>query len=304
MKAEIFKTILDRISRGETAELTTSAEGKRYVRRFVPSDRLIILGGGHIALSLSEMAYMLDFDIIVVDDRPSFANDARFPKASKVICDDFITAIKELDIRSTDYVCVVTRGHRWDKESVETIMSGTMPYYLGMIGSHRRVEGLKETLKENGLSPDVIEALHAPIGLKIGAVTTAEIAVSICAELIYHRRRDAEPSYEDTLTQTNTDIKMLRYLALSDEPRALLLVLSSTGSTPVKSGAVMSVNRLGNTYGTIGGGCSEAAAITRARRIIGTEERKIIEVDMSNDAAAENGMVCGGSMRILVEDIC
>ena len=56
-------------------------------------------------------------------------------------------------------------------------------------------------------------------------------------------------------------------------------------------------------YGTIGGGCSEADVISRARRIIGTGRSAVVEVDMSNDMAAEEGMVCGGHMHVLIEDI-
>ena len=73
-------------------------------------------------------------------------------------------------------------------------------------------------------------------------------------------------------------------------------------STPVKSGSLMAVNRLGTGYGTIGGGCSEAAAMQRARKIIGTGGSCVIEIDMTNDVAADEGMVCGGTMRVLIED--
>ena len=79
-------------------------------------------------------------------------------------------------------------------------------------------------------------------------------------------------------------------------------MLSSTGSTPVKSGAVMAVDALGRGYGTIGGGLGEAETMAQARRMVGTGERRVIEVDMSNDVAADEGMVCGGTMRVLLED--
>ena len=65
----------------------------------------------------------------------------------------------------------------------------------------------------------------------------------------------------------------------------------------------MAVNRLGKGFGTIGGGCGEAAAIMRARRLIGTGASEVVNLDMTNEVAAEDGMVCGGSMKILIEDI-
>jgi xanthine dehydrogenase accessory factor len=121
--------------------------------------------------------------------------------------------------------------------------------------------------------------------------------------LIAEKRKDGRRPAENELTQTDSNIEILCYLAKSDEPRSVLVVLSSTGSTPVKSGSMMAVNRLGKGYGTIGGGCSEAAAIIKARRIIGTGKSDIIHIDMTNDVAAESGMVCGGEMCVLLEDI-
>lgn len=304
MKRSVFQSILDDLNRGQRAVMCVSVDGQDYTRAFVPRDRLIVLGCGHVSQSLCEMADMLDFEMIVADDRPSFANSERFPKADRIICDSFVDAIRSLEIRDTDYICVVTRGHRWDVQCIEEILSGAvMPYYLGLISSHRRASGLKDHLADEGFDPDRITQIHSPIGLPIGAVTVPEIAVSICAELIQCRRRKATDRSENELIHTNTDLSMLRYLAASDEPCAMLLVLSSGGSTPVKSGSVMAVNLLGKGYGTVGGGCGEAAAITRARRVIGTGGSEVIDLDMTADVAAENGMVCGGSMRILIDDI-
>ena len=112
-------------------------------------------------------------------------------------------------------------------------------------------------LRDEGYDAEKLAAVHAPIGLPIGAVTVAEIAVSICAQLVEHRRALPETDWPGTLLeQTNSDLSAIRYLAESGEPKALLLVLTSTGSTTVKSGSLMAVNRLGTGYGTIGGGCS------------------------------------------------
>lgn len=303
MRSDTFIRILESVRRGESADMTISVDDREYIRRFLSSDRLIILGGGHIGLALSRMAVMLDFSVTVVDDRPAFANHGRFPEADTVICDSFENAIRTLDIRPTDYVCILTRGHRWDQTCVETILSGTMPYYLGMIGSHRRVTGLKETLYEKGYDLERIEQLHAPIGLPIGGQTPAEIALSICAEMIRIKRSGAGKSASNVLFAKNTDMTTLEFLATSVTPRAMLMVLTSDGSTPVESGAMMAVDPLGNTYGTIGGGCSEAAAAKKAMKLIGTGESAVVDFDMSNEVAEENGMVCGGTMTVLIEDI-
>ncbi|MEE3492088.1 XdhC/CoxI family protein [Ruminococcus sp.] len=302
MKATVLQELLDQLNRGESPDLILSADGQTYIRKFAEADRLILLGCGHVSIDVYRLAKTIGFDVVAVDDRPMFANFERFPDA-QVICDEFISAIEKLRITRRDYVCVLTRGHLWDAQCIRAILSGEMPCYLGLISSKKRAAGLREILIEEGFRKEDIDAIHAPIGLKIGAMTTAEIAVSICAELIQERHKRHVKPRENELTQTNVDFDLLRYLATSDEPRALVTVLSSTGSTPVKSGSMMAVNALGHVTGTVGGGCGEAAAINKARRIIGRDDQAVLHIDMSNEVAADNDMVCGGTMTVLIENI-
>lgn len=298
-----FATIFSQLKSGCPATLQRTVDGAAYTRRFIPTQRLILLGAGHVAQPVCQIASMLDFSVTVVDDRPSFSNFQRFPNAVDAICDSFSNAITRLHIGTGDYVCILTRGHRYDAECLRQILTGEFPDYLGMIGSKRRVAGLMDMLAEEGYDPDKLAKIHAPIGLSIQAVTPAEIAVSICAQLIAHRRSTSVSDAATVLSQTNTDMHAVEFLAKDTVPRAMLLVLETTGSTPVKSGAIMAVDQLGTGYGTIGGGCSEAAAMGGARRIIGTGKAEVITVDMTNEVAAEQGMVCGGTMRVLVEDL-
>lgn len=302
MKAIVLQELLDQLNRGESPDLILSADGQTYIRKFAEADRLILLGCGHVSIDVYRLAKTIGFDVVAVDDRPMFANFERFPDA-QVICDEFISAIEKLRITRRDYVCVLTRGHLWDAQCIRAILSGEMPYYLGLISSKKRAAGLREILIEEGFRKEDIDAIHAPIGLKIGAMTTAEIAVSICAQLIQERHKRYVKPRENELTQTNVDYDLLRYLATSVEPRALVTVLSSTGSTPVKSGSMMAVNTLGHVAGTVGGGCGEAAAINKARRIIGRDDQAVLHIDMSNEVAADNDMVCGGTMTVLIENI-
>ncbi len=302
MKATVLQELLDQLNRGESPDLILSADGQTYIRKFAEADRLILLGCGHVSIDVYRLAKTIGFDVVAVDDRPMFANFERFPDA-QVICDEFISAIEKLRITRRDYVCVLTRGHLWDAQCIRAILSGEIPYYLGLISSKKRAAGLREILIEEGFRKEDIDAIHAPIGLKIGAMTTAEIAVSICAELIQERHKRYVKPRENELTQTNVDYNLLHYLATADEPRALVTVLSSTGSTPVKSGSMMAVNALGHVAGTVGGGCGEAAAINKARRIIGRDDQAVLHIDMSNEVAADNDMVCGGTMTVLIENI-
>ncbi|OLN32691.1 XdhC family protein [Desulfosporosinus metallidurans] len=161
---------------------------KVFLDPILPQARLLILGGGHIAVPLAEMGKLLEFQVSVVDDRPSFANSARFQQVSQVLCQDFETAIREFEFDANTYIIIVTRGHRHDKTCLAEVLKKTKPAYIGMIGSRRKVAALFEDLREDGFSEAELKSVHAPIGLDIGAQTPAEISVSIMAEIIMIRR--------------------------------------------------------------------------------------------------------------------
>ena len=297
---ELYQAVLN----GRPAAMTWEVDGIAYIRNFRPKERLILLGGGHIAQPLCRYGAELGFAVTVVDDRPSFANRTRFPEAAEVICDVFPTAISDLRIQASDYVAVITRGHRYDADCLRSILRGTFPKYLGMIGSKRRVIGLFQLLKDEGLPGELLEKIHAPIGLSINALTAQEIAMSIAAELIQCRRKDMpRRSGSTVLVEEDIDLLLIESLSRIDEPKALLVVLETSGSTPVKSGAMMVVDRNFQTIGTIGGGCSEHSVLMEAYRLIGTTQSRCVHVDMSNDVAEEEGMVCGGQMKVLIQGI-
>lgn len=286
------------------ATLELEIEGTAYFRNFLPRERLLLLGGGHIAQPLCTFAAALEFVVTVVDDRPSFANQTRFPEASEILCDSFPSAIRQFGICPGDYVAVITRGHRHDADCLRTILSGPMPQYLGMIGSKRRTVELLRLLEEEGFDRALLDRIHTPIGLPIGALTPQEIAVSIAGELVQCRRAEtARRSKSRILTCEEIDPELLRLLSDREAGKALLLVYETSGSTPAKSGALMAVDRQFRTAGTIGGGCSEDAALREAWRMIGTGARRCVTIDMSNDVAGDEGMVCGGQMKVLIADV-
>ena len=145
--------------------------------------RLLILGAGHIALPLATMAKILGYEVTVVDDRPSFANSVRFNTADTIICDDFERALDGIKINPQTFVVIITRGHRYDKACLRKVINQPAAY-IGMIGSRKRVKALIAELEEEGVSHELLQKLYSPIGLKIGAETPEEIAVSILSELI------------------------------------------------------------------------------------------------------------------------
>ena len=285
--------------------VTTERDGEwtRVSEPVLPQERLIVLGGGHIALSVCSMGAECGFEVCVVDDRPDFANRARFPQAAEVICDSFESGIERLKITPFDYVVVITRGHRHDADCLRALFLQTESAYLGMIGSRRRTKGLLEMLREEGLDEARLGRICTPIGLPIGAITPAEIAVSIMSEVIAYRRLPEHGDPRRCCGDSDVELSTLRYLAGNGEPKAVVTVIETKGSTPRGTGAKMAVSPLGKVTGSIGGGCSEGAVIRDAVRIIGTGRYQVIDIDLTGDVAESDGMVCGGTMKVLVEDM-
>ena len=97
-----------------------------------------------------------------------------FRQAEHIVCDAFPHAIEQLQIHAGDYVAVITRGHRYDTDCLRTLLAGTMPRYLGMLGSKRRTIALLHMLAQEGFAQDKLDSIHTPIGLDIGALSVQE----------------------------------------------------------------------------------------------------------------------------------
>jgi xanthine dehydrogenase accessory factor len=145
---------------------------------------LLIVGAGHIAVPLAQIASLCDFAVTVLDDRPSFASPDRFPTAQKVIAAPLAETVAELPLDQDSFVVLVTRGHSHDVECLLEVLDRPVAY-IGMIGSRRRVKAVFELLAtEMGIDRAKFARVHAPIGLDIAARTPGEIAVSIMAEIV------------------------------------------------------------------------------------------------------------------------
>jgi xanthine dehydrogenase accessory factor len=157
-----------------------------FVEPILPQPALTIFGGGHVSMALATIAHMAGFAIAVADDRETFANKERFPMAHEIFT-SYEDAFDKLKPGDSSYLVIVTRGHR-DDMRVLGWAAGTNARYIGMIGSKRKVLSVYEALEREGISPERLANVHAPVGLEIGALTPEEIAISITAELIAVRR--------------------------------------------------------------------------------------------------------------------
>jgi xanthine dehydrogenase accessory factor len=152
---------------------------------------LILFGGGHVSKFVSSFAAQVGFRVTIVDDRVAFANKDRFPEAAEIICDGFLSAIDRLRITQNTYVAVITRGHKFDEAVLERILYSDAKY-IGVIGSRRKILTAYKHYLAKGIPRELLERVHGPIGLDIGAVTAEEIGVSIVAELVRVRRGGTE----------------------------------------------------------------------------------------------------------------
>ena len=302
---DLKKTLLPLETDGADAGVTCREESGVTVltEPVLPPERLLILGGGHVAVQICEFAAKCGFRVTVCDDRPDFAERERFPGAKEVLCLPFDRCIEEFGIGANDYAVIVTRGHVHDGECLRRLLSGTRPAYIGMIGSRRKVGILFAMLREEGFPEEALSRVCAPVGLPIGGVTAEEIAVSVTAQLIAYRRL---PEHAEGRVRSTSDLEpeLMGRLAESRGPWAVATIIKTEGSTPRYAGAKMAVDPDGRIIGTIGGGMAEGAVIREARALAGKGRFRLCAFDMRGEKAAEEGMVCGGIMQVLIEDLC
>jgi xanthine dehydrogenase accessory factor len=181
--AQAQAAVLDGFSR-----LLTHGDLQVFVQAPEHQPTALIVGAGHIAVPVAEIASLCDFRVAVLDDRPSFANRERFPRAESVIVGDYQKELRRFPIDNHTYIILITRGHQHDVPCLIEVIDSPAAY-IGMIGSKRRVAGVFQLLEtEYGIAKEKLARVHSPIGLSIGAETPAEIAVSIMAEIIQVRR--------------------------------------------------------------------------------------------------------------------
>jgi xanthine dehydrogenase accessory factor len=148
---------------------------------------LLIVGGGHIGLSLATIGAHCGFSVAVVDDRTTYANPERFPMADKTLAGEVGEILRDFPIGGNTYIVLVSRGHKVDELALREVVHRGAGY-VGMIGSRRRVATVLRHMAEEGIPLEVLERVYTPIGFDLGAETPEEIAVSIMAEIIAVRR--------------------------------------------------------------------------------------------------------------------
>lgn len=154
-----------------------------YIKVFKPKPKLIIIGGGHIGLSLFKIAKNLDFYTVIIDDRKEFANKERFENADEIYSGDITNILKDININDNTYVVIATRGYEGDLISLRNTINRN-PIYIGMIGSMKKWIKVKETLIGENIDKEKLNTVYAPVGINISSNNVDEIAFGIMAEIL------------------------------------------------------------------------------------------------------------------------
>ena len=189
------------VKRHLTQELGMCCGGEMsvFLEMIAPAPELMVFGAGYIAQPLASIAAGCGFDVSVVDERPEWATEERFPTARihRGAPEDFARAWVT---RGDEYAVVVTHDHALDQRLVQALLERPLRF-LGMIGSIPKQRKFALRLKARGYSEEQIARLHTPLGLDIGAQSPEEIAVSVVAQLVAVRRGKDVPSLSSMPTR-------------------------------------------------------------------------------------------------------
>lgn len=181
--------LTERLRTGRSGLLEREGEPTRFLTVQMPPVRLLAIGAVHISQALAPMAKGLDLDVTIIDPRTAFASLERFPGVTVLAewPDEALPRLGGLD-RYTALACL-THDPKIDDPALDAALRAEC-FYIGALGSRRTHAKRVERLKAAGFADEAIARIHAPIGLDIGAVSPAEIAVSILAEIVGDLRRD------------------------------------------------------------------------------------------------------------------
>ncbi len=181
LDAATVKAVQEQLQIDKSGTVETPDGRTLFVRTYNPPLRLIIIGAVHTAQALAPMARMVGYDVTLIDPRSAFANADRFPGVT--LLDEWPEPALE-KLQPDHRTAVVTLSHdpKFDEPAI-TFALNSPAFYVGALGSRRTHASRCDRLREAGISEDDIARIHGPVGLSIGALSPAEIAISILAQM-------------------------------------------------------------------------------------------------------------------------
>jgi xanthine dehydrogenase accessory factor len=188
-KDAIKDAIEKRLRMGKSG-MEETAQGRVFLTVHVPSPQLVITGAVHISQTLAPVGQLLGYDVTIVDPRTAFASIERFPDV-KVIAEWPDVALPPLNVDRYTAFVALTHDPKIDDPALKHALSRDC-FYIGALGSKKTHAKRVARLKDAGLSEADVARIHAPIGLDIGAVSPAEIAIAIMGEITARLRQKPE----------------------------------------------------------------------------------------------------------------
>jgi xanthine dehydrogenase accessory factor len=187
---EIGVLARDALASGRPARRSLESGAEVFFDVELPSPTLVMVGGVHIAISLSTMAHTLGFRTVVADPRGVFGSKERFPNVDELLDDWPDEALKKIGLVRTSAVATLTHDPKLDDPALEVALRSPA-FYVGALGSRKTNEKRRKRLLDRGVTEEEFARLHAPIGLDIGSATPEEIALSIIGEIVAEKNRRA-----------------------------------------------------------------------------------------------------------------
>jgi xanthine dehydrogenase accessory factor len=182
----------------EGIEMICGGEVDVFIDVYRGKPKLLIVGGGHVGYAIYELASLLDFHIVIFEDREEFLDKDRFPLAHDLVYGNIKERLENYPIDNNTYIVIVTRGHKYDQESLEAVVNSSAKY-IGVMGSKKKVITMMESLEDKGIDREKLDKVYSPIGLKIDDGTPAEIAFSIIAEILLIKNNGGFSHLKDSL---------------------------------------------------------------------------------------------------------
>jgi xanthine dehydrogenase accessory factor len=180
--ADPLAEVLDKQLRMAKSAMVEVDGAQYFLTVQAPHARIVVTGAVHISQALAPMAKLLDLDVMIIDPRTAFATPERFPDVDlKAQWPD--EALADVPLDAYTAFVALTHDPKIDDPGLEAALRSDC-FYIGALGSRKTHGRRVERLQAAGFTPDAIARIHAPIGLDIGAVSPAEIALSILAEIV------------------------------------------------------------------------------------------------------------------------
>ncbi len=292
---QFFQDNLDEIVDVRTTGVYTIGGREVYCEVLEETPELVVCGGGYVAAACIRTASTLDMHITCIEDRQDFAETARRMGADEVICGDYAVELEKIKGGDNVFFLCMTRAHAFDEICLEQILQKKHAY-VGMLGSAGKINKIRTDLEEKGISKELFDTVHTPVGLDISANTPEEIAIAVMAEII---------SVKNTgkIITRAFDHEQLDAIASDTGDPLLVTIIRKHLASPRDPGTKMVVTSDGRKWGTIGGGAAEAEATKIAHEHMDDPGFITEIIRVGDKATAGSGMVCGGVIDVLFERI-